>query len=74
VVASVGSANFTSRSLLLDDEVNVVVFDPDVVAVLDDHFETDLAASEPVDPAVWPDRSLAQRAMEVVAGLGGRHM
>jgi cardiolipin synthase len=73
-VASVGSANFTSRSLLLDDEVNVVVFDPDVVAVLDEHFEADLAVSAPVDPQAWPDRSLAQRALEAVAGLGGRHM
>ena len=74
VVASVGSANFTSRSLLLDDEVNVVVFDPDVVGILDGHFEEDLAASAPVDRQAWPDRSLAQRALEVVAGLGGRHM
>lgn len=73
-VASVGSANFTNRSLLLDDEVNVVVFDPDVVGVLDADFEDDLARSEPVDPAAWPDRGLAQRALEVVAGLGGRHM
>jgi cardiolipin synthase len=74
VTASVGSANFTSRSLLLDDEVNVVVFDPEVVRILDDDFEADLAASAPVDPHAWPDRSLAQRALEVVAGLGGRHM
>ncbi|MGI8808987.1 MAG: phospholipase D-like domain-containing protein [Acidimicrobiales bacterium] len=73
-VASVGSANFTSRSLLLDDEVNVVVFDPAVVRILDDDFEVDLAVSDPVDPQAWPDRSLTQRALEVVAGLGGRHM
>jgi cardiolipin synthase len=73
-VASVGSANFTSRSLLLDDEVNVVVFDPEVVAVLDADFEDDLAASAPVDRQAWPERGLAQRAMEAVAGLGGRHM
>ena len=73
-VASVGSANFTTRSLMLDDEVNVVVFDPDVVRVLDDDFEADLAASQPVDPQQWPERGLAQRALEVVAGLGGRHM
>jgi cardiolipin synthase len=73
-VASVGSANLTSRSLLLDDEVNVVVFDPDVVRVLDDDFDADLAASEPVDAGAWPGRSLTQRALEVVAGLGARHM
>lgn len=73
-VATVGSANFTSRSLLLDDEVNVVVFDPDVVRILDDDFDADLARSDPVDPQAWPDRGLAQRALEAVAGLGGRHM
>jgi cardiolipin synthase len=73
-VASVGSANFTSRSLLLDDEVNVVVFDPEVVAVLDADFDADLAVSEPVDHRAWPERSLAQRALEAVAGLGARHM
>ena len=74
MVASVGSANFTNRSLMLDDEVNVVVFDPDIVRTLDEDFEADLVAAEPVDPRAWPDRSLAQRALEAVAGLGGRHM
>ena len=74
LVASVGSANFTNRSLLLDDEVNVVVFDPDVVRTLDADFEADLAVSAPVDPVEWPERGLAQKAKEAVAGLGGRHM
>jgi len=73
-VASVGSANFTSRSLLLDDEVNLVVLDPDVVSVLDADFDADVAHAEAVDPAGWPERGLAQRAKEAVAGLGGRHM
>ena len=73
-VASVGSANLTARSLLLDDEVNLVVFDSDVVAELDADFDRDLARSEAVDPDAWPDRGLAQRAKEAVAGLGGRHM
>ena len=73
-VASVGSANFTNRSMLLDDEVNVVVFDPDIVATLDTDFEADLAVSEPVNADTWPDRGLGQRALEVVAGLAGRHM
>ena len=73
-VASIGSANFTNRSLILDDEVNVVVFDPEVVRILDADFDADLSASEPVDPGAWPERGLAQRALEAVAGLGGRHM
>ena len=73
-VASVGSANFTNRSLLLDDEVNIVVLDPEVTRILDEDFDVDLERSEAVDPAAWPDRGLAQRAKEAVAGLGGRHM
>ncbi len=73
-LAAVGSANFTSRSLMLDDEVSVVVFDPEVVRILDDDFEADVAASKRVDPQEWPGRGLTQRALELVAGLGGRHM
>jgi len=73
-VASVGSANFTTRSLLLDDEVNVVVFDPEVTRVLDEDFDVDLGHATAIDAGSWPDRGLAQRAMEAVAGLGGRHM
>ena len=73
-VAGVGSANFTGRSLILDDEVSVVVFDADVVGLLDDDFEADLAASRTVDARSWPERGLAQRALEIVAGLGGRLM
>jgi len=73
-LASVGSANFTTRSLLLDDEVNVVVIDPGVTRRLDDDFDVDLGHAEAVDPASWSDRGLAQRAKEAVAGLGGRHM
>ena len=73
-VASVGSANLTNRSLLLDDEVNIVVLDPEVTRILDEDFDVDLERSEAVDPAAWPDRGLAQRAKEAVAGLAGRNM
>ena len=74
LVANVGSANFDSRSLVLDDEVNLVVFDPDVVAVLDRHFDDDLARSEPVVPGEWDDRTIVQRAKEAVAGLVDEHL
>ncbi|HTJ75879.1 MAG TPA: phospholipase D-like domain-containing protein [Acidimicrobiales bacterium] len=73
-VATVGSANFTNRSMLLDDEVNLVVFDPAVVEILDADFDQDMLRSEAVDPDDWTDRGLAQKAKEAVAGLGGRHM
>jgi cardiolipin synthase len=71
-VASVGSANFNERSMELDDECNLVIADPDVVAVLDRHFDGDLEESIVLDPDRWADRSLAQRASERVAGAFDR--
>ncbi|HEX6596591.1 MAG TPA: phospholipase D-like domain-containing protein [Acidimicrobiales bacterium] len=74
LIANVGSANFDSRSLVLDDEVNLVVFDPQVVAELDRHFDEDLDRSKPVEPGKWDDRTIVQRARETVAGLVDEHL
>jgi cardiolipin synthase len=65
-VASVGSANFNQRSLRHDDEANIVVFDPDVVAVLDRHLDEDLEHCVLLDPQEWADRGLFQRVAERV--------
>ncbi len=63
-VASVGSANLNQRSFQHDEEVNLVIFDPEVVAELDAHFEDDCRHASVVDPADWARRSLVQRAAE----------
>lgn len=63
-VATVGSANFNQRSTRHDEEANVVLFDADVVAVLDRHLDDDRRSSEVVDPAEWAERGLLQRAGE----------
>jgi cardiolipin synthase len=63
-LAMVGSANVNARSTELDEEVNLVVLDPDVVSTLDEHFDADLQRSERVSAADWEDRSLSQRVME----------
>ena len=73
-VASIGAVNFNSRSLTLDDEVNVVVLDPAVAAVVDSHFEADLERSRPVDPARWSSRPLGQRLREAVPGFLARRL
>lgn len=67
-VASVGSANFNQRSLRHDDEANIVVFDPEVVAVLDAHLDDDLEHCVLLDPQEWADRGLFQRVAERVSG------
>ena len=74
VVANVGSSNFDARSLLLDDEVNLVMFDPQVTADLDSHFDDDLDRSEPIETGKWADRGPLQRAKEAAIGLVDEHM
>jgi len=54
-VATVGSANMNQRSTRFDEEANVVIFDADVVGVL--------------DPADWAERDLMQRAAEKVTDV-----
>ena len=69
LVACVGSANLDPRSLRQNEEANLVVLDPDVVAVLDRHFAADLAQSDPVDPDRWADRGAVQRIKETATEL-----
>lgn len=64
LVALVGTANFDSRSVALNEQVGLVVHDPSFASVLDDHFDQDLRASERIDPQRWAGRPLRQRARE----------
>jgi cardiolipin synthase len=48
LVGIVGSANLNSRSLQHDEEVDVVLFDADVIAELDAHTDADLQRCERV--------------------------
>ncbi len=68
-LATVGSANLNRRSTRHDDEVNLVVIDPEFVRRLDEHFEEDLARSEQVTDWEWEQRSLAQRLVESVTSI-----
>jgi cardiolipin synthase len=73
LVACVGSANFDRRSMKLNHEIEVVVLDPAVVAVLDGHFDEDVEQAVPIDPERWARRALPQRVAElVVRPLRGR--
>jgi cardiolipin synthase len=63
-VATVGSANMNQRSTQFDEEANVVIFDPRIVAELDRHLDDDHGNSSVIDPAAWAERGLWQRATE----------
>lgn len=66
MVTNIGSANFNTRSVALDEEINVVAFDADLVATLDRHFDEDLERSVRIEEGHWDDRSLRQRVLETV--------
>ena len=59
-----GSSNFNRRSMNHDEEIALAIFDDEVTAVLDEHFETDLERSRPIDLERWRRRTSTQRLME----------
>ncbi len=64
LVANIGSANLNGRSANYDEEINLVVIDPALVAELDEHFDADLERSVRIEPGRWAKRSLAQQVVE----------
>ena len=69
VLAVVGSTNLNDRSLRHDEEVDVVLFDADLAALLDAHMDADLARSEPVRVGSWNGRSPARWVPRRLVGL-----
>ena len=66
IVANIGSANLNARSVARDEEVNLVVIDPDITAALDRQFDEDLERSTRIEPGRWERRALTQRVAEAV--------
>ena|SRR6266540_748942 len=60
----VGSANFDNRSLELNDELNIAVFDKSLAGRLRSDFETDLTQSKKLDLDEWRARAPHIRARE----------
>lgn len=60
----VGTANFDSRSIALNEQIALVVHDDAFTATLDEHFDDDLRLSERIDPQRWAQRPQWQRARE----------
>jgi cardiolipin synthase len=52
----VGSANFDPRSLLLNFEVGVGMYDERLASELEEHFEADLEHARRIDPKTWSKR------------------
>jgi cardiolipin synthase A/B len=65
----VGSTNLNMRSLRHDEEVDVVLLDERVTALLDAHTDEDLARSVRVEPDGWEERRPARDLPRRVVGL-----
>lgn len=61
-----GSANFDNRSLELNDELNIVAFDPALATRLTADFEQDVTRSAKIDLERWRARPLHIRGREVM--------
>jgi cardiolipin synthase A/B len=64
VVANIGSANLNARSTACDEEINVVALNPELVRVLDGHFDDDLERSVQIKEFRWERRGVTQRLAE----------
>lgn len=71
VLSIVGSANFDNRSLELNDELNVAVFDPALASRLLNDFDRDLSVSKREDLQEWRSRPLYARGRDWVWSFFG---
>ncbi len=67
--ASVGSNNFSNRSLALNSELSFSLSDERLVAELEQHFRDDLKVSNEFDLARWNSRPRRKRAVEGMTAL-----
>ncbi len=68
-ITSVGTANFDMRSLLLNFEVNSIVYDPDFAQAMRKQFEVDFGQSTEVDPDVFQKRNVLHKMAESASRL-----
>ncbi len=63
---SVGSTNLDIRSLRLNDEASLNIYDREFAAQMTAVFERDLEHAEPYDYATWKRRTMAEKLMEKI--------
>jgi cardiolipin synthase len=72
LIANIGSANLNARSVTWDEEINLVVLDPDLTKLLDAQFGNDLERSVRIERGRWRRRSATQQALESVVSVARR--
>jgi cardiolipin synthase len=67
VWSMIGSSNFDHRSVIFNDEVDVVVLGTETATELEAMFDDDQQGAKAIDLKTWKNRSLFQRLKEVYA-------
>ena len=66
VWATVGSANLDYRSLAINEELNLVVYDVGFAAQLEQSFQEDLKYSEKLTYEAWSSRPFSEKILEMI--------
>lgn len=69
ILCCIGSANFNHRSMLKDDEINVVILDEQITGELIDHYMEDLKYCDEIEYERWKSRSLIKKFSEKMTNL-----
>jgi cardiolipin synthase A/B len=72
VWSTVGSSNLDWRSLVDNNELNVVVLGPGFAGEMQAQFDRDVAVSRAIDAEAWRRRDVLQRLQETVGRLAER--
>jgi len=72
VWTTIGSTNLDWRSLLYNDEINIVVLGPEFAGVMNGVLERDQAHSDAITREAWAKRPLDARAKEAAAKADAR--
>ena len=64
VWANVGSANLDNRSLAINEELNLVVYDAGFAAQLEQSFQEDLKFSKKLTYEAWSSRPFTEKILE----------
>jgi len=66
VWANIGSANLDNRSLGINEEVNLVVYDAGFAAQLEQSFQEDLKYSKKLTYEAWSSRPFTEKILEMI--------
>jgi cardiolipin synthase len=69
VWSSIGSSNIDHRSVLFNDEVDVVILGTETARQFETHFEEQQRKASPIDAERWADRPLTDRIRDGISRL-----